>query len=117
MLLCLEPHEVGMAREPTTADALTRTEATSASMKPRLLDFICCPMCLGSLALGVLGGDEEVDEGRLECAGCARTFPVINAIPRLLPDDLQHLRVRIDPDWGGRALGYVPSSVHSAVVR
>lgn len=49
--------------------------------------------------------------------GCARTFPVINAIPRLLPDDLQHLRVRIDPDWGGRALGYVPSSVHSAVVR
>lgn len=25
-------------------------------------------------------------------------------------------RVRIDPDWGGRALGYAPSSVHSAVV-
>lgn len=26
-------------------------------------------------------------------------------------------QVRIDPDWGGRALGHVPSSVHSAVVR
>src|SRR6185295_16811726 len=33
----------------------------------------------------------EVSEGVLLCAGCARWFPVIGAIPELLPD---HLR-----DW------------------
>jgi uncharacterized protein YbaR (Trm112 family) len=59
-------------------------------MKQRLLDFLCCPVCGGSLAADVWRGDlaTEAEEGLLTCDGCARAFPIINAIPRMLPDEL-----------------------------
>lgn len=48
-------------------------------------------MCGGSLGLEILKQDEEVQEGILDCARCGRIYPVINGIPRLLPDALVHL--------------------------
>jgi uncharacterized protein YbaR (Trm112 family)/SAM-dependent methyltransferase len=61
-------------------------------MKRRLLDWICCPVCRGHLSLDVwLDTEASVEEGVLTCAGCAREYPVIAGIPRLLPDELLHV--------------------------
>lgn len=49
---------------------------------PRLLAVIACPDCRGDLSSGpVANGDGE----QLVCSGCARTFPVVEGIPYLLP--------------------------------
>jgi SAM-dependent methyltransferase/uncharacterized protein YbaR (Trm112 family) len=58
-------------------------------MRERLLDFLRCPLCHGPLALSA--GRREgahVMEGALACAACARSFPIIAGIPRLLPGPL-----------------------------
>lgn len=60
-------------------------------MKPRLLEFLRCPACLAAVELEVFSGTDDVEEGRLACGGCARIFPVINGIPRMLPDQFAHL--------------------------
>lgn len=81
-------------------------------MKQRLLDFLQCPECSGDLDLDVflrkdvhpglelfkdsqpptaptpLQPGEEIWEGKLTCRGCAREFPVIAGVPRLLPSAL-----------------------------
>jgi SAM-dependent methyltransferase len=57
-------------------------------VKLRLLELLACPACTGELELsGGPGaeGAEEVEEGRLRCAGCQATYPISNGIPRLLP--------------------------------
>ncbi len=83
-------------------------------MKVALLELLRCPECLGTLSVDAwrcrggasgyaeasadrrsLGGGwsaapgaEEIEDGQLQCEGCRRTFPIINSIPRLLPDVL-----------------------------
>jgi uncharacterized protein YbaR (Trm112 family)/SAM-dependent methyltransferase len=59
-------------------------------VKARLLTFLCCPACSGTLAADVWRGalETEAEEGLLTCDGCARTYPIINGIPRMLPDPL-----------------------------
>lgn len=37
-------------------------------------------------------------EGELECTGCARTYPIIRGVPRILPSHL------IDPEWHARTI-------------
>src|SRR5437016_14308173 len=59
-------------------------------MRPELLALLVCPACGGRLALhpferSAAGGD-QVEEGALLCAACARAYPVTHGIPRLLPD-------------------------------
>jgi len=72
-------------------------------MKLRALEFLCCPECLADLRLDVfVERGAEIEEGRLECSGCARTFPVINGVPRMLPDALAHETVRHHPDFFAR---------------
>jgi uncharacterized protein YbaR (Trm112 family)/SAM-dependent methyltransferase len=71
-------------------------------MKRRALDFLCCPMCQGDLTLSVLAGDGEIDEGILTCNACARTYPIIDSIPRMLPDALGHLTVGYHRDFFAR---------------
>lgn len=64
-------------------------------MNRSLLSVLRCPECGDVLAAQSF--DEQADgieEGLLTCAGCSRTFPIINGIPRLLPDALVHLAVR-----------------------
>jgi len=59
-------------------------------MRPELLALLVCPACGGGLTLRpferAAGGGDEVEEGALLCAACARAYPVTDGIPRLLPD-------------------------------
>ena len=65
-------------------------------MYPRLLTFLRCPACAGTMQLEPLaatagGADGEVSEGLLRCEQ-AHVFPVVRGVPRLLPDSLrEHL--------------------------
>lgn len=55
-------------------------------MKRELITILVCPVCKGDLTLSV---DEEKDgeivTGRLYCLKCDRNYPIVNAIPNLLP--------------------------------
>ncbi len=71
-------------------------------MKRRLLELevLCCPVCGGGLAEETFqGASGEIEEGRLMCRGCARVFPIIAGIPRLLPDELAHMSLRFHPEF------------------
>lgn len=69
-------------------------------MKRRALDLLCCPACRGSLS-GHAPFHDELNEGVLKCLGCERLFPVINGIPRLLPDALIRTLVGYHRDFFG----------------
>jgi uncharacterized protein YbaR (Trm112 family) len=59
-------------------------------MKRRLLDILACPICKHyPLDLLVFEEKEEIDEGMLTCSNCGRWYPIIEAIPHMLPDDLR----------------------------
>lgn len=65
-------------------------------MQSALLQHLRCVECGASpLTLEVWSHDEgstkpgEVLEGKLTCAGCGATYPVINGVPRVLPSDLR----------------------------
>jgi uncharacterized protein YbaR (Trm112 family)/2-polyprenyl-3-methyl-5-hydroxy-6-metoxy-1,4-benzoquinol methylase len=69
-------------------------------MKIRVLDWLCCPMCESAVTLAAFREEgAEVLEGLLTCGGCGRTYPIINAIPRMLPDPLAHLAVQYHRDF------------------
>ena len=83
-------------------------------MQTRVLEFICCPKCLGELHLdgvdkspGVDSWPGDVDEGFLSCT-CGESYPVTNGIPRLLPDAMAEFHafseahIQAEP---GQALG------------
>jgi len=65
-------------------------------MRSASLEWLRCPECdgEGELDLEPFGGAEaDVEEGALRCRRCARVFPIINGIPRMLPDALAHVVV------------------------
>ncbi len=53
-------------------------------MKERLLQYLICPGCGGELRLHSAGRGErdEIMEGKLDCAPCARHFPIVRGVPR-----------------------------------
>lgn len=59
-------------------------------MRERLLELVVCPECKQELHIEIFnaGVDGTINEGVLTCAACARRYPVINGIPRVLPDSL-----------------------------
>lgn len=58
-------------------------------MKQHLLDYIGCLYCQTQLNLvGEVKKDQEIMSGDLVCEKCQRKFPIIDGIPRLLPDNL-----------------------------
>lgn len=57
-------------------------------MKPSLLGLLCCPNCKAGLSLNEANEvDGEVESGRLVCAGCKGSFPVIAFVPRFVPSE------------------------------
>ncbi len=56
-------------------------------MREKLLKFIVCPKCKGSLDLkNALSKGEHIWEGSLSCANCKSTFPIKSGVPQLLVD-------------------------------
>ena len=54
-------------------------------MKQRLLQYLACPVCGGEIRLQRVArreDDGEILEGELDCARCARPFPVVRGVPR-----------------------------------
>jgi SAM-dependent methyltransferase/uncharacterized protein YbaR (Trm112 family) len=56
-------------------------------VRPRLRDVLRCPRCRASLTLEpfVVGREDDVVDGLLTC-GCGWRYPVVDSIPRMLPD-------------------------------
>ena len=54
------------------------------SVKRKLLDYLICPSCAGTIALAAVERSEEAEvmEGQLACGSCAATFPIIRGVPR-----------------------------------
>lgn len=79
-------------------------------MNLRLLQLLQCPECGRQLAVRAFGlAREQIEEGLLTCQSCSRAFPVINGIPRLLPDALMHVVVRYHADFFRRHALDAPS--------
>jgi uncharacterized protein YbaR (Trm112 family) len=57
-------------------------------MKKDLMDILACPVCKGELELTAEKEDEqEVITGSLYCPKCAVSYPIVDAIPNLLPPE------------------------------
>ncbi|MGH7966387.1 MAG: methyltransferase domain-containing protein [Candidatus Binatia bacterium] len=86
-------------------------------MRRRVLDFLCCPDCRHeTLDLTVYKSEEEGDnetvvEGEICCQGCGSRFPVINSIPRMLPQALRPSLVGFHRDFFQRYPDLVPQHI------
>lgn len=59
-------------------------------MKKKLTDILACPVCKGDLELTVENEDEkEIITGSLYCSKCNLRYPIVDAIPNLLPPELR----------------------------
>ena len=59
-------------------------------MKKDLMEILACPVCKGDLELTVEAEDEkEVITGTLFCVKCNERYPIVEAIPNLLPPELR----------------------------
>ena len=57
-------------------------------MKRKLIDILACPVCRGNLELNVGEENErEIVSGALYCVKCNEHYPIVDAIPNLLPKD------------------------------
>ncbi len=59
-------------------------------MERELMDILACPVCKGKLELSVEEAKEkekEIVSGSLYCPRCAQHYPIVDAIPHLLPPD------------------------------
>jgi len=55
-------------------------------MKKELMQILACPVCKGSLRLNIDEQQgEEVIAGSLYCSKCQYSYPIVDAIPNLLP--------------------------------
>ncbi len=58
------------------------------SMKRELMDILACPICKGDLKLDVTDENEtEIVGGSLYCPSCDEYYPIVDAVPNLLPSD------------------------------
>ena len=55
-------------------------------MKKELADILACPVCKGKLELSI-ENEQEVVAGSLYCPKCDIKYPIVDAIPNLLPPD------------------------------
>ena len=59
-------------------------------MRHDLMDILACPLCKSELTLTVVKeDDDEVITGSLNCAKCKEDYPIVDAIPNLLPPSLR----------------------------
>ena len=77
-----------------------------SSMRPNLVELVACPRCAGDLSVEATTIDgDEINAGVLGCAGCDTRFPIVDGIPRLLPEpssvssDAQRTVDRFGDQW------------------
>ena len=59
-------------------------------MRRDLMEILACPVCKGPLELLIEEEDgEEIVKGSLRCGQCQEEYPIVDAIPNLLPPDLR----------------------------
>ena len=71
-------------------------------MKRSTLELLCCPICQAALSLHDERGDEFINEGRLFCQNCERSFLIKNGIACFIdPQELEGLNRRFARfyDW------------------
>ena len=69
-------------------------------MKLEALEVLRCPACGGSLKAASAPRINELRDGELGCAGCKRTWSVVDGIPRLVfPEQLENGDVRALRLW------------------
>jgi uncharacterized protein YbaR (Trm112 family) len=57
-------------------------------MKKELMEILACPVCKGELQLSIDKDDgNEVISGSLYCEKCNYSYPIVDAIPNLLPPE------------------------------
>jgi len=62
-------------------------------MRAELLDYLGCPNCGAALELHPFVDDaQEIEQGLLVCRGCAVPYPLVEGIPRLLPNAFRRQR-------------------------
>lgn len=58
-------------------------------MRIKLLQYLSCPYCNGMFALDSFEGNRDIIiQGSLLCNKCGRIYPIIDTIPRILPDQI-----------------------------
>jgi uncharacterized protein YbaR (Trm112 family) len=57
-------------------------------MKKELVKILCCPTCKGELELKIEKEEnEEIQSGTFTCSHCKVTYPIVDGIPNLLPQE------------------------------
>jgi len=83
-------------------------------MKPRLLQLLRCPICVAPLDVETFASrDDEIVEGALRCRKCGAAYPIIDHIPRMLPDDLAGEMRALNRDFFTRHPGLLSGSASS----
>jgi len=63
--------------------------SSQSGMKKELMQILACPVCKETLELRVDKEEgEEVISGSLYCTRCQHRYPIVDAIPNLLPLNL-----------------------------
>ncbi|MDA8092027.1 MAG: methyltransferase domain-containing protein [Nitrospiraceae bacterium] len=85
-------------------------------MDTKVLELLVCPECKEDLQLEILRDDRssQVIDGILACEGCGRAYPVIDGIPRLLPDEMNGNLLSYHREFFERHGSRFPSIAHKA---
>ena len=89
------------------------------AVRETLLQYLACPEC-GAASLTLTSFSTEGDvisAGRLACGSCLRLYPIIEGVPRLLPDGLMGALPAYYPDFFRRWDGALPPVQDDQVAR
>ena len=81
-------------------------------MKNKLLEYLKCPACAGTIVLAAVVNTEELEimEGQLGCNSCQRTFPIVRGIPRFgTPEKLDAGKAATAENFGWQWQHFVQS--------
>ena len=80
-------------------------------MRPAFLQVLRCPICVTRLDMEVFSARvDEVAEGALHCRTCNAVYPIIDHIPRMLPDDLAGEMRELNRDFFARYPQLLPAA-------
>ena len=81
-------------------------------MKNKLLEYLKCPSCAGTIILAAVVNTEELEimEGQLACDSCQRTFPIVRGVPRFgTPEKLDAGKAATAENFGWQWQHFVQS--------